>query len=347
MNFEKNRDYDQIFSEKDKEFIREIEKKNVEELCTVLRSYNHDDKQERFSICVELSSRLNCLPEEESDGVMNIILDEPFQDGHTSQSEKVLQQKNREEIIKIFKEGLENFIFSKFHPEWSKHKHAKNIFLSDILYRCLTHRVLVLRDCEDYDDSQLLYNELLRYKLDICKIIIDKFNEDERECESIRIFFGNDHPCIMVSVKEFKNIERGNGLYKIIMTYFTAITNHIALKEGIPTELVIRASFGHNCPSVAETHNCFRINVGIISKVYAEKVLVESLREFDKKLPKLLNDKLELGSEVINRMNKEIISYNSKKKDNEESKEVEMWTNDDTVLELLCKNGNREKKQIY
>lgn len=86
MNFEKNRDYDQFFSEKDKEFIREIEKKNVEELCTVLRSYNHDDKQERFSICVELSSRLNCLPEEESDGVMNIILDEPFQDGHTSQS---------------------------------------------------------------------------------------------------------------------------------------------------------------------------------------------------------------------------------------------------------------------
>ncbi|OXU26561.1 hypothetical protein TSAR_014715, partial [Trichomalopsis sarcophagae] len=93
--------------------------------------------------------------------------------------------------------------------------------------------------------SSLLYDDLLRYKIYICRTVIDKFLARKRNQSKINVYFLNEFPCILVQIPEFA-------------------------KHNIPIELMIRSSFGHNIPSVSETKTSFRINFGVVPECYAK-----------------------------------------------------------------------------
>lgn len=141
--------------------------------------------------------------------------------------------------------------------------------------------------------SSKIYDRLLGYRT---KLLDKQFKEKIQEFKQIVVYWHNDYPCIMVQVKErfFWN-EKGErkGLYKVIMALFTAIANCIAYQQKIPVELVIRASFGHNIPSVCETYHSFRINIGLVPKYYVTEVLLESLNTLDGIIDEFLNTPLE------------------------------------------------------
>lgn len=154
----------------------------------------------------------------------------------------------------------------------------------------------------------------------------------------------------VLKIQEWKNAKEIEGkkdpecgsLNKISMAYFVALANYIALKEKIPTGIVIRSSFGHNIPSVADTKDTFRINVGIISKVYAEKVLVKSLNIFNQNIKEFFERKNELAKLDLDNINKMIEEYNQiKQKHN-----VQIWTKGDSIFEVLCKIGDSSGKKV-
>ncbi|XP_065648688.1 uncharacterized protein LOC136078014 [Hydra vulgaris] len=193
-----------------------------------------------------------------------------------------------------------------------------------------------------------LYDEILLYKGKICKEVIRNFNlktEDRKsKLTSIIPYYKNDYPCIIVSITTpiLINIEsktEKGGLYKLITAYFVAITNQIAWRKNVPIELVLRSSFGHNLPSVGDTGDSFRINVGLVPIIYTE-VLAEGLVSlWDKFLSPLLESgcsfKLGIESIELKFINAEIDSYNDAKKNDYEKrqaqkqaikpKEVEGW----------------------
>lgn len=178
----------------------------------------------------------------------------------------------------------------------------------------------------------------------MCNVVVESFNKIVGNA-NIEVYCENDYPCVIIKVREFDKIKNErSSLYQIVMAYFSGITNKLAIKEGIPIEIVIRASFGHNIPSLAETSTSFRINIGLIPKIYAEKVLAESLGIFNSKFSEMLNQKLwtDSDSEMIDAMNKNIISYN----ENKEGIKVEKWNINDTVLELLSKTGDSSGRKV-
>lgn len=196
--------------------------------------------------------------------------------------------------------------------------------------------------------SLYLYDELLRYKHSICDIIIKEI--EKRNFQYIDVYCKNIYPCLMIKVKALDEIHTENfSLCKILMIICASITNAIAFKKGIPTEIVNRASFGHNIPSVSTTGSSFRISIGLVPKIYAEKVLVESLTEFNDKIPTLLHAKLGFEAEIINRINEKILNYNAVKqiiRKGKNPKTVDQWEEDDTVLKLLCKTGSSTGKTV-
>ena len=206
-----------------------------------------------------------------------------------------------------------------------------------------------------------IYDDMLQYKLEICEIVIQRYREKiKNKTEHIKLFFENIYPCIQVQVMPIENAnlksdEEFSSFYEIVFTYFTAITNAIAYGKGIPTEMVSRASFCFSIPCVSKAIHSFRISVGIVSKVYAEKVLVESLLQFNEKFPKFLNSKLGPTPE-LSAINDSICHYNRnaeekyklsdknlQTKQTETSKSpktVDAWSEEDTVFSLLLKTGD-------
>ncbi|HVY53808.1 MAG TPA: hypothetical protein VHA13_04750, partial [Gammaproteobacteria bacterium] len=92
-----------------------------------------------------------------------------------------------------------------------------------------------------------------------------------------------DYPCVLIAfpILNPAEVETEAAKYwqqhpkpfqKLLLSSFIAYLNVAALRENIPIEMVLRSSFGHNLPSVCETNNTFRINVGIIPKRYAELI---------------------------------------------------------------------------
>ncbi|XP_065648679.1 uncharacterized protein LOC136078006 [Hydra vulgaris] len=222
--------------------------------------------------------------------------------------------------------------------------------------------------------KQYLYNEILLYKGKICGEVIRNFNlktEDRKpKLTGIIPYYKNDYPCIIVSITTpiLKNIEsktEKGGLYKVITAYFVAITNQIAWRKNVPIELVLRSSFGHNLPSVGDTGDSFRINVGLVPIIYTE-VLAEGLVSlWDKLLSPLLESgcsfKLGIESIKLKFINAEIDSYNDAKKNDYEKrqtqkqaigkmtkkpKEVESWKYEDSLFSTLCKVGDSSGRKV-
>lgn len=192
-----------------------------------------------------------------------------------------------------------------------------------------------------------IYDDLLLYKLEMCNNVVEWFEKCVKH-PNIRVYCENDYPCVMVQLKEFNKVRKEqSSLYFIAMAYFIGIANKLANTEGIPIELVIRSSFGHNIPSIAKTTNSFRISIGLIPKVYAGKVLGESLKILNNEFLNVLNRKLFNDSDVheLKVKNKEIKLYN-KTKSNQKSKKVDKWKVDDTVLSVLRKTGDSSGRTV-
>ncbi|XP_075222388.1 uncharacterized protein LOC142325023 [Lycorma delicatula] len=208
----------------------------------------------------------------------------------------------------------------------------------------------------------LLYDQLLQYKAHICTTVINSFSALEITDKKIDVYFENDYPCILVQIKKFaaqlEPEKEQASLYNIVIAYFTAITNKIAKDYNIPVELVNRSSFGHNIPSVAATAKNFRINIGIVPKVYASKVLANSLKLLNNQflVPLLSSDttktlKLGFTPDEIKTHNSDVTNYNLIKINKRNSSrrqplQVERWNENEDLFIVLCKVGDSSGRKV-
>ncbi|XP_075222391.1 uncharacterized protein LOC142325026 [Lycorma delicatula] len=208
----------------------------------------------------------------------------------------------------------------------------------------------------------LLYDQLLQYKAHICTTVINSFSALEITDKKIDVYFENDYPCILVQIKKFaaqlEPEKEQASLYNIVIAYFTAITNKIAKDYNIPVELVNRSSFGHNIPSVAATAKNFRINIGIVPKVYASKVLANSLKLLNNEflVPLLSSDttktlKLGFTPDEIKTHNSDVTNYNLIKINKRNSSrrqplQVERWNENEDLFIVLCKVGDSSGRKV-
>lgn len=109
------------------------------------------------------------------------------------------------------------------------------------------------------------------------------------------VYVESNYPCVVVRLPIFNvdwappnnlpvnslamHFQKGNGkdltaspLQCLCVAVFIANVNALAWNNGIPIEMVHRAGFGFNSPSVAETKETFRINMGIVPDAYANLV---------------------------------------------------------------------------
>lgn len=187
-------------------------------------------------------------------------------------------------------------------------------------------------------DNKELRDEILTYKTHLCDIIKTAFekkmdNEQPARVHRARsakekrpiVFIENSYPCILVRMPifnmDFQNqaqdaateywSEHPVPMQRLIVCCFVAITNTLAEKKNIPIEMVMRAGFGHHLPSVDETKDTFRINVGLIPEVYA-KLIGEALVV----LTELMNDLKDEDSKTFNvskTLQRETEKYNATK----------------------------------
>lgn len=192
-------------------------------------------------------------------------------------------------------------------------------------------------------NDYFLYDELLKYKSKMCDLVVKQFDENVAARKRIKVFVRNNFPCVIVQVNSFEKREkRGKKhLYKLCLAYFVAIANFNAKKQKIPIEMVIRASIGYNIPSVSVTDTTFRINIGIVSKMYVTTVLLESLQQFNDKCDAIFSESLNFNDDEIERINGIISKYNRIKGENSsKSKNVDAWSNSEKLVDIMCKGGD-------
>lgn len=181
-------------------------------------------------------------------------------------------------------------------------------------------------------------DQILEYKIRMCKIVQDSFTKHNgfniqparvfrtrspKETRPI-VFLENEYSCVLVRMPIFNKdvhvedeatkywLEHPQPLQKLIVACFVAIMNTQAFKKGIPIEMVMRAGFGHNLPSVDETGNTFRINVGLIPTAYAE-LIGESLCNLYK-LMESISDSTSKEFKISKSLDSSINSYNKTRK---------------------------------
>lgn len=194
--------------------------------------------------------------------------------------------------------------------------------------------------------NDFLYDQLLKYKCKLCNIVVEQFGKISRR--QLNVFIQNDFPCIIVQLHLLNGKVGRKYLYQICAAYFSAITNYFAKKHRIPVEMVIRASIGHNIPSVSATNTSFRINIGIVPIIYVKIVLIDSLKLFNEQCDQMLTEKLLLNNlKNIQRINGEILLYNIVKRNQSlNSKQLEVWNETEAIITVLCKRGDSSGKTI-
>lgn len=144
------------------------------------------------------------------------------------------------------------------------------------------------------DESDVnLRDRLLLYKNKMAKTVVESFeklqNNQQKKIKNRKsiirpiVYTESDYPCVLVALPVLNKTENPTKFAKywsehpkpfqqLLLSSFIAFLNVEAMQNNIPIEMVLRASFGHNLPSVCETNNTFRINVGVIPKCYAELI---------------------------------------------------------------------------
>jgi hypothetical protein len=154
--------------------------------------------------------------------------------------------------------------------------------------------------------------------------------------DPLQIIHHNNYPYLLIKIpfiQGIKNVEPFNQLW---MAYYVAIVNHNAKKANIPIEMVIRSSFGHLMPSIDSTGETFRINVGIVPKIYG-CIIAESLSYLHKVLNELEFGKIEEG--WLKEKNDAIRVYNDS-----HSGSINPWTNN--LYNILQLNGDTKGQSV-
>jgi len=196
----------------------------------------------------------------------------------------------------------------------------------------------VYKDISDQD--QFMYDLHLEYKKQWCedfKILWDRLKNKD-----VLVSYKHKYPCLLIKVDFFekfltsdkkKPITNIANWYYLILSFFIVNVNKIAEQKKIPIELTLRSSFGHNNPTVDVLHDCFRINIGLIPKIYS-KVLIEGLNELVKDLNTLKNTTV--NPKFCNDMNVKINNFNFGKP---KVQQIDKWTVN--LFEILKSKGDK------
>lgn len=134
--------------------------------------------------------------------------------------------------------------------------------------------------------------------------------------------FEYDYPCVLVQLPILNPQTQVTEAAKywaqhpvpfqtLLLATFVAFLNYAAYAEDIPIEIVMRASFGHNTPSICETQDTFRINVGLIPACYA-RLIGKALFQLNLVISKITDE----SSKKINldeKLHTKIRQYNAHK----------------------------------
>ncbi len=145
-----------------------------------------------------------------------------------------------------------------------------------------------------------LYDASLLYKLQLSQKVAQSVGALDRL--SVGVY--NDYPLVMVhfDLVRFMQDYDPTGSYHVptsgtqkaftqfLMNYYMGLANYHAKNAGVNITIVERSSFGFNTPSVAETQDSFRINMGLMPPVYAD-VHAHALRTLNVHLNSVLETK--------------------------------------------------------
>lgn len=154
-----------------------------------------------------------------------------------------------------------------------------------------------------------LYDKSLQYKLNLC----EKVAASCQGLNHLTVGVYNDYPLVMVhfDLTAFMQSYDSGGDYldptdgtkkaftSFIMNYYMGLANYLAQNAGVNISIIERSSFGFNTPSIAETGDSFRINMGLMPPVYAD-VQAHGLRMLDGHLAQLLKTKAPRDSSAHN-----------------------------------------------
>lgn len=137
-----------------------------------------------------------------------------------------------------------------------------------------------------------VYDQTLLYKLALSEKVADLAGE----LTYLTVGVYNEYPLVMVhfNLSQFmktytkKQVRKpSDGTKKaftsFLMNYYTGLVNFYAQGAGLGITMVERSSFGFNTPSIAETGESFRINMGLMPPVYAH-VQAQALQRLDEEL---------------------------------------------------------------
>jgi hypothetical protein len=168
------------------------------------------------------------------------------------------------------------FGFNKTYRELVSKKHAKPRL-------SLGERRQQRKERRERNPTGHMYQASLEYRTAICKYIIGKVRAKNQQ---IVLNADDEYPCVLVKTPggptrtEIPNKGKLENNVKVwtrfVMAYFVGMANHLAWSSGIPIEIVMRSSFGHLCPTIAECIASYRINVGIVPLEYVD-VLVDTI----------------------------------------------------------------------
>lgn len=179
-------------------------------------------------------------------------------------------------------------------------------------------------------------DHLLLYKNKMARIVVnsfESFNKKNQQRFKIKykkdkfylrpiVYTDSDYPCVLVQLPALNPSQTKNPaaeywekhpkpFQSLLLSSFIAFLNVEAMRANIPIEMVLRAGFGHNLPSVCETNNTFRINVGLIPECYA-KLIGKSLFQLNKVIGQI-SDAKSKPAPFDNAFLARVRSYNAKK----------------------------------
>ena len=144
-----------------------------------------------------------------------------------------------------------------------------------------------------------LYDRSLDYKLSLCR----RATALTGKLKYLTVGVYNNYPLVMVhfdlegfitaygkEVDTMPSDGTKKAFTKFLMNYYTGLVNYFAKSAGINITMVERSSFGFNTPSIAETGQSFRLNLGLMPPMYAN-VQAHALRLLDAQLADLMKNK--------------------------------------------------------
>lgn len=161
-----------------------------------------------------------------------------------------------------------------------------------------------------------LYDETLAYKLSMCEQVASQVGK----LTFLTAGVYNAYPLVMVHIDLDKVIASHKRKGKIqkpteatkkaftsfLMSYYLGLANYLARSFGFDITMVERSSFGFVTPSVAETAESFRLNLGLMPAGYAN-VHIRALYMLDRHILDVVKNGV--GADALKKMSPELQNY--------------------------------------